>query len=264
MRRMVTSPKVLAILQARVSSSRLPGKVLLPILGQPMIKLQLERLLRCQKINHLVVATSNKSSDDPLAELCRGMGLPVYRGDLEDVLARFAAAALPYEPDIVVRLTGDCPLADPVLIDDVIECFLASSFDYLSNCAPATYPDGLDVEVFSYQALREAATKAYLPSHREHVTPFIRKQPERFSVGNYAADCDRSHMRWTVDEPEDFEFVKQVYENLYPQKPNFWSKDIFDLLEAKPELRVINNRFERNEGSRKSLQADAEYLARMI
>lgn len=254
--------KVLAILQARVSSTRLPGKVLLPILGRPMLALQIERLLRCRKIDHFVVATSNHSSDDPLAILCADLGVSVYRGDLDNVLSRFAAAAQLYEPDVVVRLTGDCPLADPLLIDEVIERFLADSFDYLSNCAPATYPDGLDVEVFSYRALLEAESEANLPSHREHVTPFIRRQPERFRVGNHAAAVDRSNMRWTVDEPEDFAFIKQVYERLYPQKPDFGSADILALLSTDSGLGLINAHFGRNEGSRKSLQADAEYLAR--
>ena len=257
-------PSVLAILQARVSSSRLPGKVLLPILGQPMLALQIERLRRCGKIDHLVVATSDCPSDDPLAALCADLGLPVYRGALEDVLSRFAGAAKPYVPDIVVRLTGDCPLADPPLIDEIIRHFLTGDFDYLSNCAPATYPDGLDVEVFSYRALLKASAEAVLPSHREHVTPFIRKQSELFRIGNHTADIDRSHMRWTVDEPEDFEFVKAVYERLYPHKPDFGTADILALLQSCPELQNANAHFERNEGARKSLQADAEYLARSM
>lgn len=255
-------PDVLAILQARTSSSRLPGKALLPILGKPMLALQLERLRRCKQINRLVVATSDDASDDALASLCEAVGVTVYRGDLDDVLARFAGAASAYTPDVIVRLTGDCPLADAGLIDRLIVSFVGSNLDYLSNCAPATYPDGLDVEVFKYSVLRTAAAEAVLPSHREHVTPFIRKQPERFKVGNYAADVDLSRMRWTVDEPEDFEFVRRVYELLYPAKPDFNTEDILALLQAHPELSSINTRFERNEGARKSLQADAEYLAR--
>lgn len=255
-------PEVLAILQARTSSLRLPGKVLLPILGRPMLALQIERLLRCRKIDHLVVATSDHPSDASIAALCADLGLPVYRGALDDVLSRFAGAARPYASDVVVRLTGDCPLADPLLIDEVIEHFLSGGYDYLSNCAPATYPDGLDVEVFSHRALLEAETEAVLPSHREHVTPFIRRQPERFRVGNHAADGDWSRMRWTVDEPEDLVFVREVYKRLYPQKPDFGSADILALLEAHPELQNMNARFERNEGARKSLQADTEYLAR--
>ena len=258
----MTMPKVLAILQARTSSSRLPGKVLMQILGRPMLALQLERLRRCRKIDHLVVATSDHPSDDVLAALCADLGLPVCRGSLDDVLSRFAGAAQPYAPDVVVRLTGDCPLADPQLIDEVIENFLSADYDYLSNCAPATYPDGLDVEVFSYRALLEAETEAVLPSHREHVTPFIRRQPERFRVGNLAAEGDCSHLRWTVDEPEDFVFVSEIYERLYPQKPDFSSLDILALLKAHPELQNMNARFERNEGARKSLQADTEYFAR--
>lgn len=259
---MLSKKSVLAILQARVSSSRLPGKVLLPILGRPMLELQMERLLRCQKIDHLIVATSDHSSDDPLEELCTNLDLPVYRGSLNDVLARFAGAAKQYGPDVVVRLTGDCPLTDPMLIDEIIGQFLPGEFDYLSNCAPATYPDGLDVEIFNYRALLEAYAEAVLPSHREHVTPFIRKQPQRFRVGNHTAEIDRSYMRWTVDEPEDFAFVKKVYECLYPKKTDFGSVDILTLLKTRPELQSINAHFERNEGVRKSQRADAAYLAR--
>ena len=254
--------RVLAILQARTSSSRLPGKVLKPILGRSMLELQIERLLRCKKIDHFVVATSTNSSDDDLAELCVRLGLSVYRGSLDDVLSRFAQAAQPYAPEVIVRLTGDCPLADPNLIDEVVKEFLLGEYDYLSNCKPATFPDGLDVEVFHYKVLLEANAEAVLPSHREHVTPFIRLQTERYSVGNYAAKVDHSYMRWTVDEAEDYVFVKRVYELLYPGKPDFNSEDVKLLLKSAPELMLINANFERNEGVRKSLQADTEYLAR--
>lgn len=234
----------------------------MPILGRPMLALQLERLRRSTCLTDLVVATSNDSSDDALADLCTQEGASVFRGSLSDVLNRFAQAAVPYAPEVVVRLTGDCPLADPELIDTLVQKFLQGQWDYLSNCEPATFPDGLDVEVFSHRALLEAEIEAVLPSHREHVTPFIRRQPERFRVGNHVSDSDFSHMRWTVDEPEDFAFVKEVYERLYPQKPDFVTADIMALLEDHPELLKINSRFERNEGARKSQQADTEYLAR--
>jgi len=254
--------RILALVQARTSSTRLPGKVLMPILGRPMLALHLERLKRCTTFTNLVVATSNDPSDDALAELCTSEGVDCFRGSLADVLDRFVHAARPFSPDIVVRLTGDCPLADPKLIDDIVFRFVKSDFDYLSNCAPATFPDGLDVEVMRFRDLEIAAREAVLPSHREHVTPFIRKQPERFEVSNYFSEIDRSFMRWTVDEPEDFEFVKRVYERLYPAIPAFTTDDVFALLALEPELASINSRFERNEGSKKSLIADAQFLAK--
>lgn len=254
-------PRVLAVLQARTSSSRLPGKVLLPILGQPMLLRQIERLKRCRDIDRLLVATSTDPTDDPLAKLCAEHGLDCFRGSLPDVLARFVEAARTVNPEVVVRLTGDCPLADPSLIDAVIRRFLASDFDYLSNCEPPTYPDGLDVEVLRLSCLEEAQREAVLPSHREHVTLFVRRQPTRYRLGNYADTVDRSTLRWTVDELQDYEFVRSVYEALYPDKPDFTTADIYSLLETVPQLLTINSQFQRGEGGRKSLLADAAYLA---
>lgn len=254
-------PRVVAILQARISSTRLPGKVLMPILGQPMLLRQIERLRRCVEIDRLLVATSTDSSDDPLAILCRDRSIECVRGSLNNVLERFIEAARPINPDVVVRLTGDCPLADPALIDAVIRKFLEHNDDYLSNCAPPTYPDGLDVEVMRFSCLEEAHREAVLPSHREHVTLFIRRQPERYRLGNYEDVVDRSHMRWTVDEVQDFEFVRNVYEALYPNKPDFTTQDILELLERAPQLLSINSQFKRGEGGKKSLLADAAYLA---
>jgi spore coat polysaccharide biosynthesis protein SpsF (cytidylyltransferase family) len=252
---------VLAILQARVSSTRLPGKVLLPIMGQPMLFRQIERLQRCRGIDQLVVATSTDSSDDALYAECEIRGVACARGDLNDVLDRFIQASLPYKPNIVVRLTGDCPLADPVIIDEVILSFKNGGYDYMTNCSPPSFPDGLDVEVMRFACLEEAHQKARLPSEREHVTPYLRAHPELFLLGNYASELDLSGMRWTVDEPEDFEFVRLIYENLYPAKPDFTTNDILALLEKQGGLKSINSKFERNEGSIKSLQADMKFLA---
>jgi len=176
------------------------------------------------------------------------------------VMDRFVQAAIPFQPDTVVRLTGDCPLADPIVIDEVIRYFRAGEYDYASNCAPATFPDGLDVEVMRLSCLEQAHREAVLPSHREHVTPFLRAHPERFTLGNYTASIDQSWMRWTVDEPEDFEFVRQVYEHLYPINPNFSTQDIQELLDRKPALQSINSKFKRNEGIQKSLLADARFI----
>jgi len=252
--------KTLAILQARVSSSRLPGKVFLPILGAPMLFRQIERLNRCSGLDKLIVATSVDPSDDLLAGECKNREVECFRGSLDDVLDRFIQAAKPLDPQAVVRLTGDCPLADPVLIDEVIKYFYEGNYDYVSNCDPPTFPDGLDVEVMRFSVLEAAHREAGLPSHREHVTPFVRSHPERFRLGNFASDIDRSNLRWTVDEPEDFEFVRSVYEMLYPNKPDFKTDDILKLLEKYSSLQSINSKFERNEGIKKSLSSDAEFL----
>jgi spore coat polysaccharide biosynthesis protein SpsF (cytidylyltransferase family) len=252
--------KTLGVLQARISSTRLPGKVLMPILGEPMLFRQLERLNRCISFNKLIVATSVDPTDDALALECKNRGIECFRGSLDDVLDRFVQAARPYEPDAVVRLTGDCPLAAPELIDKVIEYFWEGDFDYVSNCDPPTFPDGLDVEVIRFSCLDAAHREALLPSHREHVTPFIRSHPERFRLGNYECDINRSHLRWTVDEPEDFEFVRSIYEMLYPAKPDFKTDDILKALEKHRNLQSINSKFERNEGVKKSLVADIDFL----
>jgi len=253
--------KVLGILQARTSSSRLPNKVLLPVLGKAMLARQIERIKRCVSIDEFIVATSDDSSDDELEKLCKSLNVSCYRGSLEDVLKRFVDAARPYKPDVIVRLTGDCPLADPELIDKIVNRFLSSDVDYLSNCEPATFPDGLDVEVTKYNLLVQANEEAVLPSHREHVTPYIRKQPEKFLIDNYLSSTDLSGLRWTVDEPEDYEFVCKVYEYLYPNNSHFTTNDILALLNEHPELNYINNKYERNEGSKKSYEADINLSA---
>ena len=253
---------ILAILQARMSSTRLAGKVLKTILGRPMLKLQIERILRCKKIDRLIVATSINSEDDPLETLCRKIGLPCFRGDLENVLDRFYQAAKQHKAQHIVRLTGDCPLTDPALIDALIDFYLAQGCDYASNCQEPTLPDGLDAEVFSYDVLAQAWNEAVLPSHLEHVTPFIRAHPERYKISCYKYPKDLSHYRWVVDEPQDLEFAKKIYEHLYPLNPEFGMDDILTLLEKKPELLQVNQQFERNEGEKKSIKKDKFFLSR--
>lgn len=252
---------ILAVLQARLGSSRLPGKVLAPILGEPMLLRQIERVKRCRLVDNLVVATSTSPTDDPLASFCKERDIPVGRGSETDVLSRFIDVAKPYTPSAVVRLTGDCPLADPEVIDEVIGAFKAGNVDYASNVEPATFPDGLDVEVVRWATLERAHREAVLPSHREHVTLFIRSQPERFPATAVTRSPDLSHLRWTVDESADLEFVRRIYGELYPAKPNFVTADILRLLDANPNLAAVNCGFERNEGLRKSLESDAKFLA---
>jgi len=248
---------ILAILQARTSSTRLPGKVLKPILGYPMLSLQIERIQRSKRIDKLTVATSSDLSDSDIENLCIKIQIPCFTGSLDDVLDRFYQTAMQYKPEHVVRLTGDCPLVDPEIIDKVINFYFEGGFDYATNSmAPYTFPDGLDVEVFSFTVLEKAWHEARLPSHREHVTSFVCQHPEMFKVGYFKHEVELSHLRWTVDEPEDFEFVSQIYKELYPQNPTFITEDILGLTNRKPSLLEINSHVERNLGTRKSAEAD--------
>lgn len=251
---------ILAILQARVSSSRLPGKVLKPLLGEPMLLRQIERVRRVQKIDQLLVATSTEPSDDLIEEMCARHGVACFRGNLNDVLDRFYQAAQPVHPDYVVRLTADCPLADPEVIGKTISVCLEGGYDYVSNALEPTFPDGLDVEVFRFSCLEQAWREARLPSQREHVTPFIYSQPERFKIGQYKNATDLSFLRWTVDEQRDFELVSAIYEELYPKNPAFATQDILKMLDSRPELKDLNTMHQRNEGYQKSLKADSQSI----
>ena len=231
---------VLAILQARMSSRRLPGKVLRPILGRPMLALQLERLRRCRRIDRLIVATSTDPSDDPIGALCEREGIGYFRGNLGDVLDRYYQAALACRPDHVVRVTADCPLADPPLIDRVVRFHIEGNYDFTSNAIVRTFPVGLDVGIFRLAVLADAWREAKRPEEREHVTLFTRRNGARYRIGAYRDTQDRSHYRWTVDEQADFDLVRMVYERLYPVDPAFGTDEIYRLLERDPALMEVN------------------------
>lgn len=251
-----TAPRVVAVLQARTTSSRLPGKVLQDVAGKPMLLRQIERIRRSRLIDDLVVATSDHSSDDNLAAIVAASGTAVFRGSLDDVLDRFASAARTRPSAHVVRLTGDCPLADPDVIDAVIAHHLVSGADITTNAVSPTLPDGLDVEVVRSRCLDEANREAIAAVEREHVTQFFYRRTDRFRVVHYACPNDRSGARWTVDEPEDLAFVRAVYAALVNDKPAFGLHDVFALLDANPELALINKSFERNEGLAASIAAE--------
>lgn len=221
----------LAILQARMTSTRLPGKVMAPVLGEPMIARQIERLRRSRRIDQLVVATSSESSDDPLAGWCDRAGVALHRGDLHDVLGRFRGALGPYPgAATVLRLTADCPLADWAVIDALVERHLAEGADYTNNVTPTrTFPHGLDAEVIRPEVLLQAAAEAADPYEREHVTPFIYRRPDRYRLATLTRSPSLAHLRWTVDLPEDLAFVREVYERLYPANPAFGSDDVVAL-----------------------------------
>lgn len=248
---------ILAILQARMTSTRLPGKVMRPLFGKPMLARQIERIARAKRIEHLVVATSNDPSDDRIATLCNELGVSCFRGALEDVLDRFYRATTNFAPQHVVRLTGDCPLSDPNLIDNVINYYLAGNYDYASNTIEPTFPDGLDIEIFSFLSLARAWREAKLPSQREHVTPFIYAHPDQFRIGSYKGKEDLSALRWTVDEPADLELIEHIYGKLYPLNQVFTTEDVLVLLDRKPELKTLNSGHQRNEGLQRSIAREA-------
>ena len=228
---------ILAILQARLSSSRLPGKVLLPLAGAPMILRQVERVRRAARIDRLVVATSDQPSDDRLAETLAEAGVETYRGPLDDVLARFIGALDAWPADHVVRLTGDCPLVDPGLIDATIGLHLQTGADYAQNrLVDKGFPKGQDVEVITAAALRQAAARASTPEEHEHVTWGVWNHPETYKVVRLEPPVDQGQVRWTVDRPDDYEFVRAVYDALYPADPAFTSDDIRAFVRSHPDL----------------------------
>ena len=221
-----------------MSSTRLPGKVLADLAGIPMILRQIERLRRATRLDRIVVATSDQTSDDPLAVCLIAAGVPVFRGSLDDVLGRFMGAIEAFGPvRTVVRLTADCPLADPELIDETLKLHARSGADYTSNTpARRSYPKGLDVEVFEAVALKIAASETTDPYDHEHVTPFLYRHPERFTVAGLEQAADEGDLRWTVDRPDDLDFVRAVYEELYAAKPAFTSDDVRALVRGRPDL----------------------------
>ncbi|MDZ4054528.1 MAG: glycosyltransferase family protein [Phenylobacterium sp.] len=228
---------ILALLQARLSSTRLPGKVLLPLAGAPMLLRQIERVRRARRIDQIVVATSLEPSDDPLVDVLKEAGLAVHRGPLADVLARFVGALDVWPADHVVRLTGDCPLIDPEVIDATIALHLGEGADYTHNrYDPSGYPKGQDVEVISAAALRRTAAQDHSPEAREHVTWTVRNAPDLYRVARLDPQVDEGQVRWTVDTPDDYEFVRRVYEGLYPANPAFSSDDVRAFVRARPEL----------------------------
>ena len=240
--------KTLIVVQARTGSSRLPGKVLLPLAGRPMLARQLERIRAATTPFEVVVATTVGPEDDPIRELCRELGEACYSGDPLDLLDRHYQAAREHAAELVVKVPSDCPLIDPAVIDRTLAAFLAAEgrYDYVSNLHPATYPDGNDVEVLSFEALDSAWREARRPHEREHTTPFVWDQPERFRIGNVTwetgLDLSMTH-RFTVDYPEDYVFVAAVYGALWSAAaPIFGLAEIFDLLSARPGLVSLNRR----------------------
>ena len=238
---------VLAIVQARMGSSRFPGKVMREVAGKPLIEILLYRLSRSEKLNNIILATTEKPADNKLADYVEKLGYEVFRGNETDVLDRYYQAARKYHPGAVVRITGDCPLIDPEVVDDVIVEFRKACVDYASNIMPPTFPDGLDTEVFTFQALEKAWQKSMKQHDREHVTPYIMSN-DQFKRINVTNDKDLSNERWTVDDPEDFEVVRRVIEH-FRGKLTFRWRDIMGLKTSHPDIFEPNINVARNEGA---------------
>jgi spore coat polysaccharide biosynthesis protein SpsF (cytidylyltransferase family) len=240
-----------------MGATRLSGKVMLTILGKPVLWHVVNRVSRAKLIDELVVATTNRPKDDVIEKFCRENNTSIFRGQEKDVLDRYYQCAKKYNMENIVRITADCPLHDPQIIDLVIERYEEGDYDYISNGDPTSYPDGIDLEVFSFSALEKAWNNAKLSSEREHVTPYIRKNKNLFRVGNVQNETDLSEFRWTLDQEEDFRFIKAVYEKLSESKSDiFYMNDILELIDKCPELLRINSNIVRNEGYQRSLKND--------
>jgi spore coat polysaccharide biosynthesis protein SpsF len=232
--------KTVIIVQARMTSTRLPGKVLKEVLGKPLLEYQIERMQQIKTADEIVIATTVNATDEPIVDLCRRLGVAYYRGSEEDVLARYYGAATDYKADIVVRITADCPVIDPEVSNETIRYYLNNlpKYDYVSIDG---YPRGLDTEVFSYKVLAEAYRQASEKPEREHVTSFFyRSHPERYRIQRLKNPQQLEYHRWTVDTPADFELISRIIENIYQVKKDFNYADILDILTKNPGWIKIN------------------------
>jgi spore coat polysaccharide biosynthesis protein SpsF len=238
------SKNIVAIIQARIGSTRLPGKILKEVSGKPILWHVVDRLSHSQSINKIVVATTDLPEDDRTEEFCIENNISFSRGSSDDVLSRYYEAAKKFNADIVIRITSDCPVIDPSVIDMMLQEYLYSNkstiIDYLSNTLVRTFPRGLDAEIFSFEALEKTILEAQQQYEREHVTPYIYQHPEIFSLKNYASGIDFSFHRWTVDTAEDYQLINKIYVELYQPDKLFLLEDILHLFERKPELISVN------------------------
>ncbi len=250
---------VVAIIQARMGSTRLPGKVLKEACGRPLLWHLIYRLKKAATVEDIVLATTHLDEDKILLEKAREWGVKAFAGSPDDLLDRYYQAAREFGADPVVRITADCPLIDPRIVDRVVGEFLK-----LKGCDTAgtdgTFPDGLDTSVLSFRAIEKAWREAKLPSEREHVGPYISKHPELFKIKGISYPADLSHLRWTVDQEEDLTLVREIFQRLFREGGIFYMEDILKLLEKEPRLLEINRHIVRNEGYLKSLEQDKEYL----
>ena len=244
----------IAIIQARMSSTRLPGKVLNLLAEKPVLDHVVRRVQQSKYIKKVVVATSIDESDNLIENWCKQNNINCYRGSLNDVLDRFYQAAKIYNAENILRITADCPVIDHEIIDEVIERHIKGGFDYYG--LKGEFPDGLDCTMITFKALSIAWENSKLDSEREHVGPYIEKHPELFKLGGYEKFKNLNHLRWTLDEPNDYEFLKIVFDELYEINNFFGHEFILDLLKQKPNLNDINSKIIRNEGYLNSIKND--------
>lgn len=246
--------KTIAIIQARMGSRRLPGKVLMLLNGKPIVEWVLKRLMQCTEIDNVVLATTASSVDDPLVNWAKDTDISYFRGDESDVLGRYYHTCKYIgmnKEDIVVRITGDCPFIDPEICDYVIRRLKCTGADYVSNTNPPTFPDGLDCEALNFFTLERLYKEAQLKYEREHVTQYILRHPELFTIENITNNVDLSHMRWTLDELGDYNFIYSVAQGL--KTIDFTMQDVLNHLQLHPEATHTNMHIERNEGLSKSI-----------
>jgi spore coat polysaccharide biosynthesis protein SpsF len=239
---------ITTIIQTRMGSCRLPEKVVMPLQGKPLFVRQAERVSAAKLRGRVIVATTTEASDDAIETICEREGLECFRGDAYDLLDRHYQAALLYPADAVIKIPSDCPLIDPVVIDRVISFYLShfDEYDFVSNLHPATWPDGMDVEVIAFPALERAWKDASRPLEREHTTPYIWERPEQFRIGNVVMEDGRDYSmthRFTIDYEEDYAFIRAVFDELYPVDPCFGVEDILALLGRRPDIYAINAAF---------------------
>jgi len=235
--------KTIIVSQARMTSTRLPGKVLLKVLDKSLLEYHIERLQRVKLVDEVIIATTTNLTDDSIVNLCKKLDVKYFRGSEDNVLSRYFKTAELYRARTIVRVTSDCPLIDPQIIDDTIEYYLKNinEYDYVSNCTlDRTFPRGMDTEVFSFKALNEAQYRGKKQIETEHVTPYIHQNPDKFRLGSVINNKNLSKYRWTVDEQADFDLIKIIIEKLYPKNKYFTMKDILELFKEYPELNNIN------------------------
>lgn len=250
--------KVNAFVQARMSSRRLPGKVLKPILNRPMLSFLIERLRKCELINNIIVVTSDEPSDQDIVNFCHQQNIAIFRGSLNNVLNRFTSALTNYPCDHIVRITADCPLIDPEVIDQVIQLHINGNYDYTNNCDTPSFPHGLDTEVIRADLLKSLEHHELKPSDREHVTLYVRNRREQFKLGILKNSSDLSDYRLTVDEIEDLTVITTILESLYISKPDFSYLDVVQFLEENKELKFLNAKYKRNEDLMFSLEQEKQ------
>ena len=238
--------KIVCIVQARVGSTRLPGKVLKKICEKTVLEHDINRLRQAKNIDEIVIATTTKKEDDAIVDEAKRLNVKYFRGSEQDVLSRYYYAAKENKADVVVRITSDCPLIDSNISDEIIDFYFKNieKYDYVSNTIDRTYPRGLDTEVLSFKVLERAFKEATLERDKEHVTPYIWDNPEKFRLAQYKNDVDYSYLRWTLDTKEDYLLIKTVYKELYKYKKNFGFNDVIELFDQKPNIRNINENIE--------------------